>query len=296
MTSLISVRDLSFSYTRDMAQAVFRQAEFSIGPGDIFCLLGRNGTGKSTLLKCVINVLQGWQGSILLAGKPLSTMRPSEAAKGIGYVPQNQVSAFPFLVKDIVVMGRAPHLNVFSAPSKRDRLIAGKAMETTGILALADRPCTTLSGGEWQLTLIARALTQEPQVMVLDEPTSHLDLGNQMKVLRVVKSLAERGLGILMASHFPDHAFVIATQVSILDRGQIVHKGTPDEVITDETMGKTYGVDVRVLHIGEGVDRKACFPLFSDTSAAIRSGEVHAETVVGNGIMPERARARGESR
>jgi iron complex transport system ATP-binding protein len=133
-------------------------------------------------------------------------------------------------------------------------------METVGIVALAKRPCTTLSGGEWQLTLIARALAQGPRIMVLDEPTSHLDMGNQMKILRVVQGLAERGLAIIMASHFPDHAFLLASEVAILNHGNIVQQGSPDKVITDDNMRDTYGVDTKVLYIGEGVDRKACFP------------------------------------
>jgi iron complex transport system ATP-binding protein len=157
-------------------------------------------------------------------------------------------------------MGRAPHLNVFSSPSARDSAIALRAMDTVGIPSLSDRPCTTLSGGEWQLALIARALAQEPRVMVLDEPTSHLDIGNQMKILKVVKDLAEKGLAIIMASHFPDHAFMVATYVAILNHGRMMVKGRPDGVLDDATMRETYGVDVRVLHVGEGVDRKACFP------------------------------------
>jgi iron complex transport system ATP-binding protein len=256
-----------------MAHAIFRDVAFSVTPGDVFCLLGPNGTGKSTLLKCLSNVLQGWQGSILYDKREISRMKPSDVAKGIGYVPQNQVSAFPFLVKDIVVMGRAPHLSVFSSPNKKDRTIAYKAMETVGILSLADRPCTTLSGGEWQLTLIARALAQEPRIMVLDEPTSHLDLGNHVKILRVVKSLAESGLGIIIASHFPDHAFIVATEVAILNHGRIVQKGTPQEIITDENMRNTYDVEVRVLYVGEGVNRKACFPSLKDLSSGLSNQE-----------------------
>jgi len=264
MASLIAVQGIAFSYTGDTVHPIFSDVSFSVAPGDVFCLLGPNGTGKSTLLKCLSNVLRGWKGSIRLDDREISRLRPADIARDIGYVPQNQVSTFPFLVKDIVVMGRAPHLNVFSSPTTRDGSIANRAMETVGILGLADRPCTTLSGGEWQLTLIARALTQEPRVLVLDEPTSHLDMGNQMKILRVVKGLADKGLAIVMASHFPDHAFMIATEVAILNRGRIVQKGPTEKIITDQSMRDTYGVDVKVLFVDAGVDRRACFPLLKD--------------------------------
>lgn len=260
MRDLITVQDLAFSYSGDMEQAVFRDVSFSVGPGNVFCLLGPNGTGKSTLLKCLPNVLQGWKGKVLFGDREIARMSPMDVARGIGYVPQNQVPTFPFLVKDIVVMGRAPHISLFSSPGIRDSLVACEAMERVGIAALADRPCTTLSGGEWQLTLIARALCQEPRLMVLDEPTSHLDMGNQMKILRVVKDLAEKGLAVIMASHFPDHAFMAATEVAILKQGKIMLRGLPEVVLTDQSMRATYDVEVRVLHVGEGVDRKACFP------------------------------------
>lgn len=260
MTALIEVHNLSFSYTGAAPHDVFRQVSFSVAPGGIFCLLGPNGTGKSTLLKCVSNVLQGWHGAIRLDGRDISRMKPAEVAMEIGYVPQNQSSAFPFLVSDIVVMGRAPHLAVFASPSKQDREIARAAMEAVGILALADRPCTTLSGGEWQLALIARALSQEPRIMILDEPTSHLDLGNQVRILRVVKSLSEAGMGIIMATHVPDHAFIVATEVAIMNHGGLSQKGTPESVITDGNMRDAYGVDVKVLRVAGGVERKACFP------------------------------------
>jgi len=268
MSALLSVQNLAFSYPGVPACPIFREVSFSVNPSDVFCLLGPNGTGKSTLLKCVSNVLQGWHGTILLGDKDICHLRPAEVAKGIAYVPQNQVSAFPFLVHDIVVMGRAPHLNVFSSPTRIDREIARTAMEAVGILHLAERPCTMLSGGEWQLTLIARALAQEPRIMILDEPTSHLDMGNQVRILRVIRSLAEKGLGIVMASHFPDHAFFAATEAAILDDGLMIRKGPPDEVITEENLGKAYGIEVKVLQVGEGVNRKACFPSLKDFTAA----------------------------
>ena len=262
MNPLLSVHNLGFSYGEDGARPIFSDVSFSVASGDVFCLLGPNGTGKSTLLKCISNVLHGWQGKIFLDGRDIAHMKPAEVAKGISYVPQSQQSPFPFLVHDIVVMGRAPHINVFSSPTQKDRDIALAALETVGIRHLAHRPCTMLSGGEWQLTLIARALAQQPRLMILDEPTSHLDMGNQVRILRVVRNLAEQGLGIIMASHFPDHAFIAATEAAILNGGLMHHKGRPDEVITAENLEAAYGIVVNVLHIGAEVNRKACFPTF----------------------------------
>ena len=263
--ALLTVEGLAYSYSGDMGHAVFREVTFSVSPGEVFCLLGPNGTGKSTLLKCISNVLQGWTGSVLLNDRAIHEMSPAAAARVIGYVPQNQVSSFPFRVKDIVVMGRAPHLNVFSSPGDKDLSVAITAMETVGILPLAERPCTTLSGGEWQLTLIARALAQQPKIMVLDEPTSHLDMGNQMKILGVVDALARDGMAVIMASHFPDHAFLVGNDVAILNHGRMRVKGKPDDVLNDATMRETYGIDVRVMYVKEGVGRKACFPLLPAT-------------------------------
>lgn len=261
MAAGVLVEDLAFSYSGRADNMVFRDVNFSVERGEVFCLLGPNGTGKSTLLKCISNVLRPQRGRILLNGKEISSLKANEAAREVGYVPQSQVSTFPFFVKDIVVMGRAPHLSMLSSPSSEDIRIAYGAMEAVGILAIAERPCTMLSGGEWQLTLIARALAQGPRTLVLDEPTSHLDIGNQMRILKVISDLAETGLVIIMATHIPDHAFILARQVAILNRGRIEYQGAPETVITDENMKATYGVVVRVVRVSEGVDRKACFPL-----------------------------------
>ena len=259
-TVQIEAQNIAFSYSHDMARAVFSEVSFSVYSGDVLCLLGPNGTGKSTLLKCLGNILRTQRGRILLNGRNLSEFRLTDIAKRIGYVPQGLTSAFPFRIKDIIVMGRAPHLSMLASPSRADVEIASRAIETVGLSHLADRPCNSVSGGEWQLTLIARALVQQPQILLLDEPTSHLDMGNQMKILQVIKSLAEAGMTIIMASHFPDHAFLVANRVAILHGGGVRQTGTPEEVITGESMRSTYGVDIRVVNIGEGIDRKACFP------------------------------------
>jgi iron complex transport system ATP-binding protein len=184
----------------------------------------------------------------------------ADIAKQMGYVPQGLTSAFPFRIKDIIIMGRAPHLSILASPSRADMDLAYKAMETVGVSHLADRPCNSVSGGEWQLALIARALVQEPQILLLDEPTSHLDMGNQMKILQVIRHLADEGMTIVMASHFPDHAFLISSMVAILKDGRLANAGPPDEVITEESMKATYGVDVRIVQLEDDGMRKACFP------------------------------------
>lgn len=256
----IQTKDIAFSYSNDIAAAVFRNVSFTVQPGDVFCLLGPNGIGKSTLLKCLSGVLHIQQGQVLLDGTDLTEFKLNDVAKKIGYVPQNLTSAFPYRVKDIVIMGRAPHLSILASPSRADMEIAHKAMETVGVSHLADRPCNSISGGEWQLTLVARSLVQEPQILLLDEPTSHLDMGNQMKILQAIKDLAYNGMTIVMASHFPDHAFLVSNVVAILNDGQIVQSGMPEEVITEESMKMTYGVDVRIVSVEDQGGCKACIP------------------------------------
>jgi iron complex transport system ATP-binding protein len=265
MTARIQTEQIAFSYIQNMGSAIFRDVTFSVQPGDVFCLLGPNGIGKSTLLKCLSGILRIRHGRVLLDGRDLSEFKLPEIARRIGYVPQGLTSAFPFRIKDVVIMGRAPHLSILASPSRKDMEIAYKAMQTAGILHLADRSCNAVSGGEWQLTLIARALVQEPQILLLDEPTSHLDMGNQMKILRVIKDLANGGMTIMMASHFPDHAFLVSNVVAILNGGRIAAIGTPDEVITERNMKMAYGVNVRIVCLEDGGMCKACFPALTET-------------------------------
>ena len=260
MTVRIQVDEIAFSYSGNLTGAVFHNVSFSVRTGEIFCLLGPNGTGKSTLLKCLNGILLVQQGRVAINGKSLFDCRPSEIARAIGYVPQGLVSAFPFRIKDIVVMGRAPHLSVLASPSRKEMEIAYRAMEAVGIDHLAERSCDSVSGGEWQLTLIARSLVQEPQMLFLDEPTSHLDLGNQMRILQVIKDLSETGMTVIMASHFPDHAFLTAHSVAILKNGGIFKMGKPDDVITEENMKAAYDVDVRIFSSN---DRKVLIPELS---------------------------------
>lgn len=260
MSQRLTVEEIGFSYPESDDHPIFQEIRFSVVNGEIFCLLGPNGTGKSTLLKCLCGLLRPQTGKVLLEGKPLSSLGRGQIARKIGYVPQSHTPVFPFLVEEMVVMGRAPHLKLLGAPSGKDHALARSAMESVGILHLAQRPCTGLSGGEWQMTLIARALTQAPEILLLDEPTSHLDMGNQVRILEVIRDLADTGLSIVMATHFPDHAFLAASRAGILNGGRMTGIGAPDDVLTEETLEKTYGTKVRIVQIEEGIRRKVCLP------------------------------------
>jgi len=259
MSVRLRVRDISFGYLP--STPIFENISFDVECGQMFCILGPNGTGKSTLIKCLGNLLELDGGSIELDGAPIRSLSSPDVAKKVGYVPQGHISAFPYSVLQLVVMGRAPHLGIFSSPKEPDFRIARDSMELVGIGHLADRPCTDISGGEQQLALIARVLTQKPDVLLLDEPTSHLDFGNQMRILGVINKLAESGMTVVMSSHFPDHAFLTTGVVAIMKDGMIQNIGDATDVITEATMRDTYGIQVKVTDVGSGVDRRVCIPL-----------------------------------
>jgi iron complex transport system ATP-binding protein len=261
MAGSIKIENLSFGYTPQ--DPIFSQVSFHLDPGEIFCLLGPNGSGKSTLLKCIAQLLVSPTGRVMLDTENLGQLPAKKIAKLLGFVPQSLVSAFPFTVADIVVMGRASRIGMTASPSRTDQHHAASAMEKLGIAHLAQRPCSRLSGGEWQMVLIARALTQSPRVLLLDEPTSHLDLGNQIKILEVVDSLSKEGMTIIMASHFPDHAFLSAHKVGILKNRSLKGVGAPDRVLTQSLLEATYDTPLRVFTIGNEIDRKICVPLLN---------------------------------
>lgn len=263
----IKIQNGGFGYYGRDKEQVFKEIDFRVNAGEVLCLLGPNGTGKSTILKCLGGILSLDYGSVTINNKTIADMKPSDIAKHLGYVPQSLSSAFPFTIRDIVVMGRASHIGMFSSPSSDDIDIAGNAMEKVGISHIADRSFDSISGGEWQLTLIARALAQRPEILLLDEPTSHLDLGNQMKILKVIMQLAQEGMAIVMATHFPNHAFISASHVAVLKDRRIIAMGMPDNVITESAMKAVYNVDVKILQVENTVKRKICVPLLLEVSS-----------------------------
>jgi iron complex transport system ATP-binding protein len=231
----------------------------SLQSGEVLCLLGPNGGGKTTLLKTLLGLLPAQGGRITLGGRDLASFSRAELARRVGYVPQAHAAFFPFTVRDVVLMGRVARVGLFSAPSAHDRDAADRALEILGIDHLAERTYTEISGGERQMTLIARALAQEPQILVMDEPTANLDFGNQARVLEQVASLSAGGLSILLSTHDPDHAFACAGRVALLSRGDLVALGTPIETLTAKTLRRLYGIEVTIAWLGEA-GRHVCTP------------------------------------
>lgn len=257
MKKILEINNASFSYNGN--GNVFEDIDMSIENSDVLCILGPNGTGKSTLIKCMNGLLKLNSGNIFLNDEDIYGMDKADLAKVMGYIPQSHHSTFSFSVFDVVLMGRAPHLSLTSVPGEKDFKIADKAIESLGISYLKDKTYTEISGGEKQLVLLARVLTQEPQILLLDEPTSHLDFGNQIRTLKVINRLSDQGLSVVMTSHYPDHAFLSSNKVAIMTNGSIMAMGEPESVVTEENMKRAYGIDVKVMDVDES--RKACIPM-----------------------------------
>jgi iron complex transport system ATP-binding protein len=225
-------------------------------------LLGPNGSGKTTLFRTLLGLLPAQGGEVLIDDVDLRTRARDEIARRVSYVPQAHAAFFPFTVEEVVLMGRTAHLGLFSSPSRRDRDAAHAAIARMQIEHLAQSVYTRISGGERQLTLIARALAQEAQVAVMDEPTANLDFGNQVRVLQYIRALARSGIGVLLSTHDPDHAFVCSDRVAMLHGGHLARLGDPAATITPDSLKEIYGVDVAVVRVSlsDGIERRVCIP------------------------------------
>lgn len=248
--SLVEVKDLSFRYGR---RPILEKISFRLDKGEIFCLFGPNGCGKSTLLECVLGTLTPCGGKVYLGGRDARTLSPAESAGFMSYVPQLHQKTFPYTVREVVLMGRAAYTGLFSSPSREDYEIADSALDRIGIRRLRDKLYTQLSGGELQLVMIARALAQQTPIMVMDEPTAHLDFRHELIVLEtIVQLVKENGLAILMATHFPNHAFYFAnndipTTVALMNDRRFVGVGSPDTVLSEKNMRETFDVEARMI-------------------------------------------------
>ena len=252
---ILEVKDLSFHYTG--SRTIFHDVSFTLDKGEVLSILGTNGAGKSTLLNCIANLFKPASGQIMLNGRAMSSMSITEVAKVIGYVPQIHTPAYAYTVREFTVMGRTPYIGAFSTPSREDYRIADEALERMGISHLRDKAYTEISGGERQQVTIARVLTQQPQIILLDEPTAHLDYGNQYRVVQMVKELAKEGYALLMTTHNPDHAVILDGKVAILDKDGVLGVGRAADTLTADTLTKLYGLKIKTVY-DQDAGRNVC--------------------------------------
>jgi iron complex transport system ATP-binding protein len=259
----LEIQNVSCGYH---TRPVVRNISFQLSSGEVVCLLGPNGVGKTTLFKSVLGLLRPLGGRIVLDGRDLHSLRKKDVAKVIAYMPQSHTPPFPFTVLDVVIVGRTAYMGRFASPSKSDYILVESIMERLEILSLRNRIYTELSGGERQMVLIARALTQLPHILMMDEPTASLDFGNQARVLGQIKALAKEGLAVLMTSHDPDHAFLCSTKAVLLKKKGEISIGSVEEVVTEENLSDAYGIRVKISSVKHSPGKKthSCVPILEE--------------------------------
>ncbi|MGE3538558.1 MAG: heme ABC transporter ATP-binding protein [Candidatus Tectimicrobiota bacterium] len=243
MKPILEVNDLHFAYQQ---RPVLQQVSFALQPGEFVALVGPNGSGKSTLLRLLLGLVPARPGSILLHGQSLHTLSRKELARRMAFVPQDTAIDFAFTVRDIVAMGRLPHLGRFQPIRRTDEAAIETALTATTTTPLAARVVTHLSGGERQRVVIARAVAQQPQLILLDEPTASLDLVHQLEMLACVRSLVEAGCTALAALHDLTLAARFCDRLLLLHAGQLVAQGAPEQVVTEEHLYRYFGIQARV--------------------------------------------------
>lgn len=238
--SMLTLNNVAIGYHR---QAIIEGINLHLPEGEMTCLLGANGCGKTTLIKTLLGLLPAIHGDVHLQGKSISLLKPRDIAKVIAYVPQAHDTPFTFSVVDMVMMGLTPHLSLFSVPSEKEQTDALEQLQKLGIAHLATRLYSTLSGGEKQLVLIARALIQKPQLLIMDEPAASLDFGNQIRLLQHVQGLKQHGITVLMSTHHPQHAAAIADHVILLDKHHQARQGSTQNMLTLTNLAELYNID-----------------------------------------------------
>ena len=272
---LLAVREVACGYE---GAAVLQDVSFQLEAGTSTVLLGPNGVGKTTLFKTILGFLPRLGGEILVDGRSVDEWGRRELACLVAYVPQAHDTAFGFTVHDLILMGRTPHLAGAAAPSRDDERAASAMIEQMGLGHLAQRPCTSLSGGELQMALIARALVQRPRILMMDEPCANLDVGNQAIVLSKVRELADAGLCVLVTSHDPNHALVLGDRAIGVFRGGEVQSGPVAEMLTCSVLERLYGVPVGMgrVHGTDGRSTPVCAPLIGSPAPVRAGGEIEA--------------------
>ncbi len=255
-TSLqLKIEQVSFSYNG--SEEILKSISFTVNSGQIICILGPNGIGKTTLLTCLAKLNSPTSGKILLNGEDMSLIEHRTIARNVGYVPQTIAPSFDYSVLEYVVTGLAPWLGIFEKPKEEHYQQALQALQKIGIEHIKDKPYTRISAGELQMVSIARVLAQKVQFVLMDEPTSHLDFGNQLKVLNIIKEMAKEGYGIVLTTHNPDQVLLLEGKVAVFDRERQFHFGNWSDILNDKLLKSIYGVTLKICEV-EQVSRKVC--------------------------------------
>ncbi|MDK2979976.1 MAG: iron complex transport system ATP-binding protein [Chloroflexota bacterium] len=243
----LSLRDVRFGY--EEGTTVLDSLSLKIEPARITAILGPNGAGKTTLLNTILGYLKPQTGEVLLDGRDIAQYSKRELSQIIGLVPQAEHFPFNFTALEYILLGRTPYMGMFSMPQDEDYRAAQEIVELLNIAHLKQRPVEELSGGEQQLVLLARALAQEPKILLLDEPTTHLDLSNIAKLLNALKDLAKQDVTVVFTTHDPQAAVFCADQLVLMQAGSVVDAGSLEDILTSESLTRLYGVGIRVEEV-----------------------------------------------
>lgn len=255
---IYKIENLSFKY--NSSKQILNNISFNIDKKEIYTVLGKNGIGKTTLFNCLLNLNNKYEGSILLKDRDIKTLKEKEIAKLVSYVPQGTNCTFDYTVFEYVLMGLASNISLFSSPSKKEEDKVIDALNELDIINLKDRKFNELSGGEQQLVLIARAIVNNPLVILFDEPTSHLDYENQIKVLRIIKKLNSKGFTIVLTTHDPNHAFLLNRNVILFENNGSIKEGGINEVLTDKNLQEIYGKELQIKYLDENKRNIVIYP------------------------------------
>lgn len=256
----ISVENLGFAWG---SHRVLDNLSFKIEPGTVTSILGPNGSGKTTLLKLMLGFLKPLNGKIKLGSDDIADLDLATRAKKMAYVPQRHSAVFSYKVLDVVALGRIPYANIFCRITDADYQLAANSLAQLGISTLAERPYTDISGGEQQLVLIARALVQQAEILIMDEPVSGLDYGNQLMLLKQLRKLSQSGITCIKTTHYPEHALWTSDRAIFIKSGKIIAAGNSVDIINSATLKELYNADINIVESKAGSHKmRTCVPVF----------------------------------